>query len=58
MTELRPWEVREFAWGTAVKHKKGEYTNLFLRNGEEITLDKYEAEVSSEGFTIYLREES
>ncbi len=36
-TEINPWEVVEFSWGTAVRHRKGKWETLILRpNGQEI----------------------
>ena len=27
-----PWEVYEFSWGTAVKHRKGRWSSAFISN--------------------------
>lgn len=41
VTKLKPWEVFEFAWGTAVKKRKGDWTHIMLKpDGHEINLEQ------------------
>ncbi len=35
--DFKPWEVVEFPWGIAVRHRKGKWETIILRNsGQEI----------------------
>ena len=35
--KLKPWEVVEFDWGTAVRHRSGRWDTVFIRpTGQEI----------------------
>lgn len=37
IVELKPYEVYEFKWGTAVKHRNGEWEKVFLKpNAQEV----------------------
>ena len=37
VVELKPWRVYEFPWGTAIRHQKGHWTNVYLKpTGQEI----------------------
>ena len=39
--QLKPWEVHEFPWGTAVKHSKGEWVHIVLSpRGQEIDVSE------------------
>lgn len=41
VVEFKPWELFEFPWGTAVKKRNGEWTNIILKpDGQEIDLEK------------------
>lgn len=41
VVELKPWETVEFPWGTAVRKRRGEWTNLYLKpTGHEINLEE------------------
>lgn len=36
ITKLNPYEVHEFKWGTAIKHRKGKWKKCFLNGGQII----------------------
>lgn len=37
LVKMSPYEVYEFPWGTAVKHRKGAWEKVFLKpSGQEI----------------------
>lgn len=41
IVELKPWEVWEFNWGSAVKHHNGRWEKAILKpSGQEIDLTK------------------
>lgn len=40
VVELNPWEVHEFPWGTAVKHRKGNWTHIFIGD-QQLNVEKY-----------------
>ena len=48
---LKPWEVYEFRWGVAIKHKKGSWDTAFI-GIQEIDLSKLNVVVSDEGILI------
>jgi hypothetical protein len=40
VTDLSPWESVKFSWGTAVRHRKGRWTNVFLfPDAQEINVE-------------------
>jgi hypothetical protein len=40
LTHLDPWEVIDFPWGTGVRHRKGRWTNIFIKPlGEGINVE-------------------
>lgn len=37
IVDLKPWEVHEFPWGSAIKHRNGRWEKIFLKpDGLEI----------------------
>jgi len=40
VVELNPWEVREFPWGSAMKHRKGKWSIIFIGD-QQINVEKY-----------------
>lgn len=51
--KLIPWEVVEFAWGVAMKHRKGRWEKLFLApDAQEIDVSKLDIILDDEGITI------
>lgn len=48
--KLSPWEVVVFPWGTAVRHVKGEWTNVFISpTGREIDVTGLNVELTNVG---------
>lgn len=33
-----PWETVQFPWGAAVRHRKGDWQLVYLKNGSEIDI--------------------
>ena len=51
--ELIPWEVVEFAWGAAMKHRKGRWEKLYLApDAQEIDVSKIDVILDDDGITI------
>lgn len=47
---LKPYEVVEFSWGTAVRHRNGKWENIFIRpSGQEIDVSKLDVVLSENG---------
>ncbi|MED3623254.1 hypothetical protein P4482_09140 [Neobacillus thermocopriae] len=39
VVELKPYEVYEFPWGSAIKRRNGQWEKVFLKpNGQEIDI--------------------
>jgi hypothetical protein len=39
ISEIKPWEVVNFPWGTVVRHRKGKWTNIVFYDGQELNLE-------------------
>lgn len=51
-SKLKPWETVVFPWGTAVRHRKGRYETIILRDGQEIDVSGYNVTLSDSGIHI------
>lgn len=50
VTELKPWIVVEFGWGSALKHRNGRWEKIFLKPyGQEIDISKMNVELHENG---------
>jgi hypothetical protein len=51
--KLKPYEVVEFSWGTAVRHRKGKWETLFLKpDGQEIDVSKMNVVLHDNGIEM------
>jgi hypothetical protein len=56
--ELKPWEVVEFPWGTAVRHAKGRWQTVFISpSGQELDVSELNVELSASGIEFKEAEE-
>ncbi|WP_419893275.1 hypothetical protein [Oceanobacillus kimchii] len=54
VAELKPWEVWEFSWGSAMKHHSGRWEKAFLKpSGQEIDLSKLDVILHDNGIEFY-----
>jgi hypothetical protein len=51
-TQLKPWGVYEFPWGTAVKHEKGNWSIVCI-NGHEINVEGMNVILHQNGIEFY-----
>ncbi len=50
---LVPWEVIEFAWGAAMRHRKGKWEKLYLApDAQEIDVSKLDVSLDDDGITF------
>lgn len=50
VTQLQPYEIVEFSWGTAVRHRNGNWENIFIRpSGQEIDVSELEVVLHDNG---------
>lgn len=50
VVEFKPYEVYEFSWGSAVKHRNGEWDKVFLKpNAQEIDVSKLNVIIHDNG---------
>lgn len=48
--QLKPYEVVEFEWGTAVRHRNGKWEHIFIRpSGQEINVSKLDVVLHDNG---------
>lgn len=48
--QLQPYEVVEFSWGTAVRHRNGKWENIFIRpGGQEIDASELDVVLRDNG---------
>ncbi|GAA5417929.1 hypothetical protein Pryu01_03007 [Paraliobacillus ryukyuensis] len=54
LTELKPYEVFEYSWGTAVKHRNGDWEKIFLKpNGQEIDVTNLNVILRDNGIEFF-----
>lgn len=54
LVEFKSYEVVEFPWGSAVKHRKGKWEKLFLYpNAQEIDVSKLNVILHDNGIEFY-----
>ena len=47
---LKPWEVVEFPWGTAIKQRRGKWTHLCLRpDGQVVNVENVDVILHDNG---------
>ena len=52
--EFLPYEVVEFEWGTAVRHRNGDWEKIFLKpNGQEIDVSELNVDVHEYGIEFF-----
>lgn len=57
VTELLPWETVSFSWGTAVRHRGGKWTNLFLYpDAQEINVEHLDVILHDNGIEFVMKE--
>jgi hypothetical protein len=53
---LKPWEVVTFHWGTAVRHRKGEWLRIYLSPyAREINVEDIPVSLSDKGIVFLLK---
>ncbi|WP_079708093.1 hypothetical protein [Paraliobacillus ryukyuensis] len=54
IAELKPYEVFEYGWGTAVKHKNGDWEKIFLKpTGQEIDVTSLNVILHDNGIEFF-----
>lgn len=46
---LEPWEVHQFPWGSAVRHRNGKWTNVILSNGQDVDVSEMNVIIHENG---------
>lgn len=55
IVDLKPWEVHEFSWGTAIKHRNGSWERIFLKpTGQEIDVTRVPVLLSDVGIEFLI----
>ena len=50
VAEMKPWMVVEFPWGTAVRHERGDWENVFIKpTGQEIDVSDLNVVLHDDG---------
>lgn len=55
VSNLNPWEVVTFPWGTAVRHTKGRWETLILNDGQEIDVSHMDVILHDNGIEFLRR---
>lgn len=50
---LKPWEVHEFAWGSAIKHTTGKWEKVFIKpDGQQLDVSHLNVELHENGIEL------
>lgn len=51
--DLKPWEAVKFEWGGGVRHRKGKWQTIFLKDGQEIDVSEMNVILHDNGIEFY-----
>ena len=53
MINLKPWEVVEFDWGCAIRHRKGSWQTIIFSDNQELDVSNMDVILHDNGIEFY-----